>query len=1013
VPRFFPTGDEFVNAAQSVVADSGTSHPVAFIVGDVDGFTALAEVHGESYAGEALESIARIVCGVLRDDDLFGRGPRDQFLVLLREVGATDAHAVAARICSAVRAHSFASSERGSAPQITISVGIAGVPEHGRSVQILMGAADAARAHLKETGRDGWAIAPQAHHEALHRPLAVERFAGRVQELASLVRWMDEAFSGKPRVVTVMGESGAGTATLLRQLEPEVRLRGGTFVMAGSSDTDVREPYAVWARLAAAVQRVPDPPTSDWQELQNVLPALRTDAQADSQTRSQYRLLEELSAYFRATAQARPLVLVLDEMQWAEVTSWDALHHLIDQLDSDRLMVCIAMRSDAVHGILVPQRELLLHHETYREIALSRLTRDEVKQWLEAAFHRQQVAREFLAFLYRHTEGNPLFIVHLLRALVEEGAVWHSGASWEWATVSELRVPAGLSALIARRIARFSSSTQAVLSTAAIVGREFDIALVAAAGAGSEPAVRLALSEGLTAGLLKPTYERDSGGYAFTHESLAHALLTSIPRDRMQSLHHRVAQALEQRGTRTPGEIAGHYDRAGDSAAAYAFSRRAAADAEHVHAHTAAVAYLQMAARNAGSPGELAEVRVSLAHLAETDGRFDEVEELCDLAIEWFDGQGDSRRALTLRRMRERARMELGQPARVTLDALAGLDTEAARLSFDRERVTILTMASQTHGRLGDARTAERIASECVEMAEQIGDATLLAEALNRHGAAVHQEAPAKAHTIWMRALNLFEVTADVRGQARCHNNIGVAAQFEGRVSEAASAFTVASSVARTAGMSDLWGIAALNLGVLSQKSGDYERAREQIGQAIELFASVKNSELQLLALYNMASVERERGDWESALKLYETTSELAQRVNQSDVELGSLAGVGLCYLELNLHGQARDALRRVDEQMATRPDWFQGRELAEALAIRLAVIDGRSAEALRRLKNALGLAEASDLYTAAWLTAACANALDKYNPGWVSATIARYASTVTTLGYPELARRYEELLNR
>ena len=72
---------------------------------------------------------------------------------------------------------------------------------------------------------------------------------------------------------------------------------------------------------------------------------------------------------------------------------------------------------------------MLNRHEIAREMTLSRLTRDEVKQWLEAAFHRQQVGREFLAFLYRHTEGNPLFIAQMLRALTEDGAIWHNGSA--------------------------------------------------------------------------------------------------------------------------------------------------------------------------------------------------------------------------------------------------------------------------------------------------------------------------------------------------------------------------------------------------------------------------------------------------------------------------------------------------------------------------------------------------------------------------------------------------------
>src|SRR4029079_9575416 len=150
------------------------------------------------------------------------------------------------------------------------------------------------------------------------------------------------------------------------------------------------------------------------------------------------------------------------------------------------------------------------------------------------------------------------------------------------------------------------------------------------------------------------------------------------------------------------GDIALHYDAAGAAHQAYRSSQAATRAAARVIGYAIAGALLQIAARNATSPGELAEVRVALAHISETGGRFDEVEELCDLAIEWFAGQADHKRALTLRGMRERARMELGQPARVTLDALTQLDEEAVRLGFDRERVAILLLISLTHGRLGD-----------------------------------------------------------------------------------------------------------------------------------------------------------------------------------------------------------------------------------------------------------------------------------------------------------------------
>ncbi len=492
--------------------------------------------------------------------------------------------------------------------------------------------------------------------------------------MSSLVQWLDEVDHGQPRVVSVSGASGTGTAALLRELEAEVRFRGGLFAVVASPKRPLPKPYGVWRALLRATHVFQPAPEREWAELQHLEPALG-ESRVTPRTGSQFRLLGELTEYVRSLASGRPLVLVLDEMQWADSTSWDALEHLISQLDRDRIMICMTFRTDGPHDAAWGgARHLTERPELMRQVSVANLTRDEVKQWLDAAFHRQQVGRELLAFLYRHTEGNPLFIAHLLRALVEDGSIWHNGMRWEWTQVSELRVPAGRSALIAHRLERFSSSTHAVLWAAAIAGREFDVRLLVGAGAGSEAAVRLALSEAVGAGLLRPTRERKRGSFAFAHDDVAEVLVDGLPKQQRKQLHLRVAQALERLRPDSADDIALHYDSAGESADAFRWGQLAAKAAERVYAIGAASAYLQLAARNATSPGELAEIRVALAHISETGGRFDEVEELCDLAIEWFGGQGDERRSLTLRRLRARARMELGQPAVVTLEALKVLE---------------------------------------------------------------------------------------------------------------------------------------------------------------------------------------------------------------------------------------------------------------------------------------------------------------------------------------------------
>ena len=1002
MPHFYRSPDEFIAAAQAAVAGAAPKQPVAVLVCEVDPFEPASRT--PATIESSLGAVAEIVRHTLRGNDHVGRID-NRLVMVLANATAEDGRSVGERICAAVRVHPFDSG----LGQITISIGSAAAPEHGVLFESAVSAATVALERIIVQGRDGAGAAPLPHHEALHRPLAIDRFAGRVQELASLTRWLDEVCAGHSRVVSVYGETGTGTATLFRQLESEVWLRGGIFAMAASANLTIPQPYGVWGALLRSTHRFPSAPNRDWHELQQLEPLLGNPTETPAPTGSQYRLLAELSEYVRSLAATRPLVIVLDEMQWADSTSWDALENLIGQLDTDRIMICLTQRPESPHAA-APHREMLNRHEIVREMTISRLTRDEVKQWLEAAFHRQQVGREFLAFLYRHTEGNPLFITQTLRALVEDGAIWHNGGRWEWTPVSELRLPTGRAELIGQRIGKFSSSTQAVLATAAILGREFDISLLVGSGAGSEPAVRLAISEALVSGLLRPTDQRRSGGFAFAHDEIAEVLVESIPRERARQLHQRVAQALEKGRPERAGEIALHFDAAIDFSHAYTWAQAAAKAADRVYAHVAAASYLQMAARNATSPAELAEIRVSLAHVAETGGRFDEVEELCDLAIEWFDGQADERRALSIRRMRERARMEQGQPARRTLDALVALDADAKRLGFDRERVAILTMASQTHSRLGEARLAERLAAEGVEMAERIGDSLVLGDALNRLGNTLVSEAPARAGTVYARALALYEAIGDVRGQGRTYGNIGIAAQFEAHLDQASQAFARAIAVARAAGMPDIWGLAALNLGVLSQKCGEYDRARELFGEALALFAAVKHSEYQLAALYNMAHVERELGLWESASELYDATTPLAQRIGQSDIEIGAVAGAGLCFLELGRLEEARSALSEVRQRMESRPDWFQGREIAEALTIRVDALDGRSEEALARFEHAVSLAEGADLYNAAWLTTACADALATFDRERLVRTIGRYSVRVKELGYPEMTRRYDAL---
>ena len=213
--------------------------------------------------------------------------------------------------------------------------------------------------------------------------------------------------------------------------------------------------------------------------------------------------------------------------------------------------------------------------------------------------------------------------------------------------------------------------------------------------------------------------------------------------------------------------------------------------------------------------------------------------------------------------------------------------------------------------------------------------------------------------------------------------------------------------------MPDIWGVMAVNLGVLLQKCGEYARAKELFSEALELFATVKHSEFQLAALFNLAHVERELSAWQSATELYETTIPLAQRIGQADIEIGAIAGAGLCALELGRVDAARVAVSDLEPRMHDRTDWFQGRELVEALLVRVDAVEGRSVQALTRFATALSLAEGADVYSAAWLVAVCSESLAEVDAPTVDRFVDEYDARVKKLGYAEMTRRFELLAHR
>jgi tetratricopeptide (TPR) repeat protein len=277
---------------------------------------------------------------------------------------------------------------------------------------------------------------------------------------------------------------------------------------------------------------------------------------------------------------------------------------------------------------------------------------------------------------------------------------------------------------------------------------------------------------------------------------------------------------------------------------------------------------------------------------------------------------------------------------------------------------------------------------------------------LKRLGMSLMDRRPAESSGFFHRALSLFCSVSDRCGEAACHINIGIIHQKSGELAAAEASYDRALEAAKSAHAVDLAGLAALDLGVLYFRRGQSELAGERFEEALKAFTESASEAHRLVTLYNMAHLARETEDWAMASSLYEQVIAVASRIGQPDVALGARAGQALAALAMGQRAVAEDAMHWIRANVEPRPEWwFQGREMVDALRVRLAAERGDDAHAIRLLQESVKISREQDPYIAAYLVAECAPSLMRSTDALV-ALIDSVAPDVNALGFGGLGDR-------
>jgi class 3 adenylate cyclase/tetratricopeptide (TPR) repeat protein len=617
---------------------------------------------------------------------------------------------------------------------------------------------------------------------------------GRAFEAAQIRDAAKRAVEGaRCQLVLVAGEPGIGKTTLAAEVGRALHDDGAT-VLYGRCDDGLAMPFQPFVEAFDyyAINAEDDLISQHIAPQQRLLVRLmprwararaqshRSPAESPSVTEQdpeteRYALFAAVSSFLASASRDAPIVLVVDDLHWADTATLLLLKHIVTVGEPMRVVIIATYRHSELSTThpLTATLAALRREAAVHRVRLAGLEDSDVVALMEAlAGHGiEGGAVELAHALRRETDGNPFFVNELLRHLAEVGAIRQDDVGhWEGSSgLDTTNLPDGVREVISYRVGRLGDAAQRILTAAAVIGRDFDVDLLAGVTERSEDEVLDVIEEGVAAALLT---ELTPDRFSFAHALVQHSLYEDTPAGRRRRLHLRIAETLEEMYGANPGdrigEIARHWleaTRLVDATRAMSYARKAGESALERLAPEEAITWFSRAIEVAdGHAGEL---------------------ELVGLQVDLGTSQrqaGDPAHRQTLIDAANAAH-RLGATDLLVRSALANnRGVHSATGSVDDQRVAVLELALDA---VGDDANADRarllcllaleltwtgdldrrlaLVDEAIDVARQVGDRHTLAWVLT-----MQFYATSSAHTLSRRrvflaeALELAESTDDL-----------------------------------------------------------------------------------------------------------------------------------------------------------------------------------------------------------------------------------------------------------
>ena len=740
---------------------------------------------------------------------------------------------------------------------------------------------------------------------------------GRKSEVAQLASMIDEAREGNGNGVIVVGAEGMGKSRIVRDATLRAQLEGAR-VFCGRCPINRKTIYAPFVEIFQQMVLAVNPDADVSGEIRRLLRPVILAAQGEEatpETGQKYRLfnrivqaMQDMYGFLSASvpggeSSASPLILVVDDVQWADPSSAELFSFLIGEAKQNRLVVIGTLTIDpsgeaaTEPGAHLAAWERRAREGTFPIIRVEALNEPLVREHLQSLLGEENISEDLVRWTLWESAGSPLIIRRVVDYLIAHGYLHWEAEGWvaEMDRIQGLRIPGGAASILMEKVEALAPRHRELLEAAAVFGEWSGVDLLTSVASASQEDAYRALREVVALGLLDES--NDGKTIVFPQIHLREAVYNAMTERHRTEMHQRVAAALEPAlnagSTQLLGQVAFHYARGGDESKGVRYAVEAGDMAMRTIAHQGATDFYRSALELMDLAGA-EEVRKSEVR-----------EKLADA----YHRSGDYRSAI---------------PAYQFL--LKSIQARSKDDAPNADLARVMKKLGKVLGKRGDHEAAMSYFQNAIDQFEKLGMTLEVAELLNRI-AGLHREKddPEAARASSEKALHLLDPAEPNIVFGYVMNMLGCIEYSLGNWQKSQGLLMRSLKVGEKVGSERLCKVASTNLGNTLWKLGDWINALQYYKMNLALSESEGDLWDLITSYNNVGIIEFSRGDFNAAVGYFEKSVRIDEKIGAVEYEALARENLAEAFEMLGRWGEALAqynrclALQGFDDTRASR----------------------------------------------------------------------------------------------